>query len=295
LTKKPGRGSLAGVVLYYALAAVGIWAAVRWIPGFAGLGSGLGLDDPTAVTQQLIDELEGQTAARPVDTGLLSATVSMLGALFIVIPVAWVYVITKRRQGYDPSVVQTMIILPVAVSGIVMIVQSSIALAFSLAGIVAAVRFRNTLKDTKDAVYVFLAIGVGLAAGVQAFEVAIVMSIVFNLVVLALWRFNIGHIYDVQIDALPADAALPEDPGGMPFQGKIVIQCQDADAAAPMVESVLTSSVKRWERGVIEGSDSALEYHVRFKKKIPPKDVITTLHQRGIDLDLTAEFVAFAE
>ena len=33
------------------------------------------------------------------------------------------------------------------------------------AGVVAAVRFRNTLRDTKDAVYVFLAVGIGLAWG----------------------------------------------------------------------------------------------------------------------------------
>jgi len=48
---------------------------------------------------------------------------------------------------------------------VVLIVRDSVALAFSLAGIVAAVRFRNTLRDTKDAVYIFLAIAVGLAAG----------------------------------------------------------------------------------------------------------------------------------
>jgi hypothetical protein len=60
--------------------------------------------------------------------------------------------------------VQLLIILPLVVAGIVVLVKDSLALAFSLAGIVAAVRFRNTLDDSKDAVYVFLATGVGLAA-----------------------------------------------------------------------------------------------------------------------------------
>src|SRR5256885_7014990 len=44
-----------------------------------------------------------------------------------------------------------------------------------LAAIVAAVRFRNTLKDTKDAVYIFLALAVGVAAGVYSPTVAAVM------------------------------------------------------------------------------------------------------------------------
>jgi len=54
-------------------------------------------------------------------------------------------------------------------------------------GVVAAVRFRNTLKDTKDAVYIFLAIAVGLAAGVQSFAVAYVATVIFLGVVLVLW------------------------------------------------------------------------------------------------------------
>jgi hypothetical protein len=125
----------------------------------------------------------------------LVATYSLLGALAVMIPVTWTYIFIKRRSGYDESVVHTLLILPIAVTGIVLIVKSSLALAFSLAGIVAAVRFRTTLNDTKDAVYVFLAIGVGLAAGVQHLSVALALSIVFNVVNLVLWRLNFGNIY----------------------------------------------------------------------------------------------------
>jgi hypothetical protein len=122
-------------------------------------------------------------------------TISMLGALAVMIPVTWVYMITRRQRGYHESVVHTLLILPVAVTGIVIIVQNSIALAFSLAGIVAAVRFRTTLEDTKDAVYVFLAIGVGLASGVQELGLALAMSLVFNGLILVLWRTRFGNIY----------------------------------------------------------------------------------------------------
>lgn len=124
---------------------------------------------------------------------------SLIGALVVMIPVAWSYIFIKRRGGYDESVVHALLILPIAVTGIVLIVRSSLALAFSLAGIVAAVRFRTTLSDTKDAVYVFLAIGVGLAAGVQHVGVALVLSIVFNAVTLVLWRLNFGNVYADQI------------------------------------------------------------------------------------------------
>jgi hypothetical protein len=64
-----------------------------------------------------------------------------------------------------------------------------------LAGIVAAVRFRTSLDDTKDAVYIFLAIGVGLASGVQALGIAIALSFVFNAVVLTLWGTRFGNVH----------------------------------------------------------------------------------------------------
>src|SRR2546429_3585349 len=119
----------------------------------------------------------------------------MTTALLLVLPVAWVYMLTKQRSGYDQSVVKTVIILPMTVASTVILVQNSLALAFTLAAIVAAVRFRNTLKDTKDAVYIFLALAVGVAAGVFAPTVAAVMSVVFNAVVLLLWKSNVGNIY----------------------------------------------------------------------------------------------------
>ena len=83
---------------------------------------------------------------------------AIIGCLLLLAPVVWVYMITRQRRGYDESVVHTVVILPIAVTALVIVVQDSVALAFSLAGIVAAVRFRNTLKDTKDAVYIFVAI-----------------------------------------------------------------------------------------------------------------------------------------
>ena len=105
----------------------------------------------------------------------------------------WVYILTRQKKGFRQSVVQTLIFLPIVVAGVVLLVKNSVALAFSLGGIVAAVSFRNTLRDTKDAVYIFLAIGVGLAAGVQVMSAAAVMSFLFNVVILVFWYTDFGR------------------------------------------------------------------------------------------------------
>jgi hypothetical protein len=90
-------------------------------------------------------------------------------------------------------VVQTLIILPMVVAGIVFIVQNSLALAFSLAGVVGAVRFRTTLRDSRDLVYIFLSIVIGFAAGVQSLAVGAVISIVFNWVLIITWHYDYGR------------------------------------------------------------------------------------------------------
>jgi len=45
-----------------------------------------------------------------------------------------------------------------------MVVQNSLALTFRLAGVVAAVGFRTTLRDVRDVVFIFLVIAMGFAA-----------------------------------------------------------------------------------------------------------------------------------
>jgi hypothetical protein len=203
MTASAGRvkqaSGLGRVVFYYAILGVVLFLAVRYVPFAREVVAGVRLGE----LQAGLSGAFGPDAPPPVGTslntgpwtGAVVAALSMLGALAIMLPVTWVYMVTRRSRGYDESVVHTLLILPVAVTGIVMIVQNSVALAFSLAGIVAAVRFRTTLDDTKDAVYVFLAIGVGLATGVQALGVALTLSIVFNLVVLGLWKTHFGNIY----------------------------------------------------------------------------------------------------
>ena len=67
-------------------------------------------------------------------------------------------------------------------------------------------RFRNTLDDSKDAVYVFLATAVGLAAAVNL-PVAAVISIGFNTVVVVLWYTDFGNA-PVELDGRIADRRL---------------------------------------------------------------------------------------
>jgi hypothetical protein len=139
--------------------------------------------------------LEGTSQLRLTSAQVaINALLMMASAVLLMLPVAWVHILTRSRKGFSQSMVQTLIMLPLVVAGVLTIVQHSVALAFSLGGVVGAVSFRNRLADPKDAIYIFLAIAVGIAAGVQVLSVAAALSIFFNLVVLGAWYFDFGRM-----------------------------------------------------------------------------------------------------
>lgn len=172
--------------LWYALCAAATWALRHYAPpSWGALGS-----------ETLGDLVGGAPAltgdAQPSTPTALAASIAMFTAFAASIPVAWIYTLTRRKKGFQQSVVQTYLILPVVAAGIVVLVKHSLALAFSLGGIVAAVRFRTSLDDSKDAAGIFVVIGVGMAAAVAP-SVAWVISIGFNLLMLLLWWTDFGQ------------------------------------------------------------------------------------------------------
>lgn len=125
-------------------------------------------------------------------TGPLRLLLSTIGAIIIMVPVTWAYFITSRTTKLNQSFLQAMMLLPVVVTGISMIVVNSVALAFSLAGIVAAVRFRFSLEQPSDALYIFVAIAIGLGSGIGALAIATVTSFIYVITTLVIWRLEYG-------------------------------------------------------------------------------------------------------
>ena len=190
------------LIAYYAVLGLALFLIVNFIPNSDRLLLGKGLAEVAATPDQgtiLQDGLGGAPAAEATLgtttlAGLAGTTaLILLGTLVLMLPVTWVYMSARSTPGHSQAVVQTLMILPLVVAGIVLIVRDSLALAFSLAGVVAAVRFRTNLKDSRDVVYVFLAIAVGFAAGVQTLAVGAVLTIVFNFLLLLTWRYDYGR------------------------------------------------------------------------------------------------------
>ena len=188
------------LVAYYAILAVVVAILYFFFPGEVSRIAAKGLGDvpegPTVLTDALSSSPTASVSFGPgsLFDVVITTIFIIIGALVLMLPVTWVYMSARPSGGqHNQNVVQTLIFLPLVVAGIVFIVQNSLALAFSLAGVVGAVRFRTTMRDSRDLVYVFLSIVVGFAAGVQSLAVGAVISILFNFVLLITWHYDYGR------------------------------------------------------------------------------------------------------
>jgi Ni/Fe-hydrogenase subunit HybB-like protein len=173
-----------------------VFIALRIWPGLRGYLPIGGVEQ--LITQPTKNPLQASEAVRAAHVANFGQSVfwlvvAIIAAILVSLPVSWVYMAVRGGQEYDQSLVNTIIVLPMIVTGIVIIVQNSLALAFSLAGIAGAVRFRNSLKSSGDALFILLAVSIGLSAGIGAIELAAVISIAFNYCFAALWITEFGE------------------------------------------------------------------------------------------------------
>jgi hypothetical protein len=191
-----GTKLLGKLTIYYvAIALIVLFAITVW-PEFRNYLPVGGVEQ--LISQPSKNPLQGTEAIRAEHVGNLGQSlfwlvVAIIGAFLCSLPVSWVYMAVRSGEEYDQSLVHTILVLPMVVTGIVIIVQNSLALAFSLAGIAGAVRFRNSLKSSGDALFILLAVAVGLSAGIGAVELAVVMSITLSYCFTLLWMSEYGE------------------------------------------------------------------------------------------------------
>ena len=187
---------LVHLTVYYLVIAAVLFVAVKLWPDFRGYLPVGGVEQ--LITQPAKNPLEASDAIRAEHVGTLGQSlfwlvVAIIGAFLAALPVSWVYMSVRSGEEYDQSLVNTIIVLPMVVTGIVIIVQNSLALAFALAGIAGAVRFRNSLKSSGDALFILISVAIGLSAGIGAVELAAVISIALNYVFALLWITEYGE------------------------------------------------------------------------------------------------------
>lgn len=117
---------------------------------------------------------------------------NLLVALLCGLLLSIVYRVTYRGPSYSVTFVNSLVLLCIIASIVIMVVGNNIARAFGLVGAMSIIRFRTAIRDTMDLVFIFLALALGMACGVGLNIVALGGTLVASLVVIVLTFTHFG-------------------------------------------------------------------------------------------------------
>jgi uncharacterized membrane protein YhiD involved in acid resistance len=111
----------------------------------------------------------------------LDVFINLMTALLCGLLVAFFYRKSYHGPGYSSTFINTLVILAMITSVVMMVIGNNLARAFGLVGAMSIVRFRTAVKDTQDIVFIFFALAIGMAAGVGYYAIALVSTIVIGI------------------------------------------------------------------------------------------------------------------
>ena len=127
--------------------------------------------------------LEGYASTEITTMTIVAAlAVACVLALYIF----FVYRVVTRKTFYSKSFNITLAGITVITASLILTMQSSVVLSLGMVGALSIIRFRTAIKDSRDATYIFWAIGIGICCGVSDYITATVGS-AFIFVVLVLF------------------------------------------------------------------------------------------------------------
>jgi len=119
--------------------------------------------------------------------GLKNLAVAFIGGLIV----AYFYRKTYEGPGYLNTFVNSLIVLAMITSLVIMVIGNNLARAFGLVGAMSIIRFRTAVKETQDIVFIFFALTIGMAAGVGLHKLALGGAVGIGLVAVLLKRTDL--------------------------------------------------------------------------------------------------------
>lgn len=118
-----------------------------------------------------IFESAGKLTTQQVAVNIIMAAV--LGLLIYIS-----YAVTHNGTIYSKKFNASLVVLATLTGTVMTVIGNNIALSLGMVGALSIVRFRTAIKDSRDTVYIFWAIIVGICCGVSDYRVAAIGSIV---------------------------------------------------------------------------------------------------------------------
>ena len=132
---------------------------------------------------QLLESSGGELSA---ETILLRLVVSAVLAAFLFLS----YRLSHSGSIYSAKFNVSLVALTVITTTVMIVIGNNIALSLGMVGALSIVRFRTAIKDSRDTVYIFWAIVVGICCGSGDYLVAAAGSVVIFVVLLLFGRIR---------------------------------------------------------------------------------------------------------
>lgn len=117
---------------------------------------------------------------------------SVLLAAVMGLAISRIYKWTHRGLNYEHTFMATLVLLAPIVSVVMLYIRGDLVLSLGLIGSLSIIRFRTPIKDTRDMVFLFWVIAVGLGAGTYNWAVVAVTTPIIAVIVALLYFFRYG-------------------------------------------------------------------------------------------------------
>ena len=204
---------------------------------------------------------------------VLDVFTNMLVALVSGIIIALVYRFIYKGPSYSVTYVNSMVLLALVTSLIMLVIGNNLARAFGLVGAMSIIRFRTAVRDVQDIVFIFFSLAVGMAAGVGLHIIALFGTVFISIVAVVLVTFNFGA------------------------PGKREYLLQIALISTPENESKMESILKKYCKKLqlvnmknLGDDNVEIFYHVNFKNKEKSSEMLRALNDMDQILNVNLFF-----
>lgn len=115
---------------------------------------------------------------------------AMFFSLALNLGIAQVYRKTYRGTRYSQDYVQTLIVIGVVTTILIMVVSGNGAIAFGMFAAFSVIRFRRNLGQSRDLAFVFFAMAIGMVVGARLWGAAVLIAVIVCAAIVVLTKLN---------------------------------------------------------------------------------------------------------
>ncbi len=120
------------------------------------------------------------TSLTEINAGIniLEVSASVIVGVLLGLILFFAHKFTTDEFVYDKNFGLVLLFVPATVALLISVTSSNIARALSIAGVLAIIRYRSTLTNPRDLVFIFFSVAVGFASGVKMYLGALIFVVI---------------------------------------------------------------------------------------------------------------------